>query len=343
MPVALEAVLDALHTIAPLRLAEDWDNVGLLVDHARPRRVARVLLTIDLTEAVLAEARARRAGLIVAYHPPLFRPVARLLRGDALQRVVLGAVRDGIAIYSPHTALDAVEGGVNDWLADGLGPGDRRSLAAAPTGGGQRVVATLPVAPARALADALERAGATLATSVAAGDGAIATVVADGGGDDARRALDRALAELPDEWQSRTSVMRLEPRLSRARGQGRLVELARPQRLAALVRRIKRHLRLPKLRVATAPGHERRAIRTVALCAGAGGSVVASTRADLLWTGEMRHHDVLAALARGSSVVLCDHSNTERGYLPRLARHLAELAPVEVEIAAHDREPLRVV
>ena len=59
------------------------------------------------------------------------------------------------------------------------------------------------------------------------------------------------------------------------------------------------------------------AVRTVALCPGAGGSVICSQAADLYLTGEMRHHDVLAANARGTSVILGEHSNTERGYLAR--------------------------
>ncbi|MBI5851779.1 MAG: Nif3-like dinuclear metal center hexameric protein [Planctomycetes bacterium] len=261
MPAALDDVLAVLDRIAPPALAEDWDNVGLIVD-ATPRvPVQRALLTIDLTEAVLDEAIARRCQLVVAYHPPLFAPLRRLHASDASARVVLRAVREGIAIHSPHTALDAVSAGLCDWLAEALGSGART--------------------PLRATND----------------------------GDDP------------------------------SHGPGRCVVLESPASLDEIVARIKSWLKLPALRIARAP--HAGSIRRVALCPGAGGSVLAGVNADLYWTGELRHHDVLAALARGTSVVLCEHSSSERGYLAVLRGRLAEQCPgVEFLVSAHDREPL---
>lgn len=115
------ALLAALEAVAPLALAEPWDNVGLLVDPPTPRPLRRVLLTIDLTEAVLQEALSTEADFIVAYHPPIFQPLKRLAMADARQRVLLGAIAAGLPIYSPHTALDAAAGGVNDWLLGAFG------------------------------------------------------------------------------------------------------------------------------------------------------------------------------------------------------------------------------
>jgi dinuclear metal center YbgI/SA1388 family protein len=118
---SLSAVVDALERIAPLSGASSWDNVGLLVEPMLDASAGRILLCIDLTEAVLDEAIAQRAELIVAYHPPLFGGVKRLTQSSALQRSLLRSVSAGIAIYSPHTALDAAVGGVCDWLGEGLG------------------------------------------------------------------------------------------------------------------------------------------------------------------------------------------------------------------------------
>src|SRR5688500_11304201 len=101
----LPAVLQSLEQLAPLRLAARWDNVGLLIEGTRP--VARILLCSDLGEAVLAEALADGSDLIVAYHPPLFTGVKRLTSRAASDRVLLAAIRAGIHVYSPHTALDA--------------------------------------------------------------------------------------------------------------------------------------------------------------------------------------------------------------------------------------------
>ena len=82
----------------------------LLTDH-------HLLLTIDLTEAVADEAIASKSDLIITYHPILFRPANRLDAGNAHDRTVMKLVQKNVAVYSPHTALDAVIGGVNDWLA----------------------------------------------------------------------------------------------------------------------------------------------------------------------------------------------------------------------------------
>ena len=112
----------ALEKVAPATLAAEWDNVGLLAgDAGAPCH--RVLLTIDLTAAVLDEARELGVQAIVAYHPPIFAPIKRVVKGDRASGIVHDAVRQGIAIFSPHTALDAVAGGVNDWLADAFGDG----------------------------------------------------------------------------------------------------------------------------------------------------------------------------------------------------------------------------
>lgn len=105
----LVAVLDA---IAPARFAESWDNVGLLIgDPAAP--LHHVLLTIDLGPAELEEATRLGCNAVVAYHPPIFKGIRRLLPG----MVAFEAVRLGIAVYSPHTALDVARGGTNDTLA----------------------------------------------------------------------------------------------------------------------------------------------------------------------------------------------------------------------------------
>ena len=106
----------ALDAIAPPRLAEPWDNVGLLVgDRAAP--LDRALLTIDLTRAVLDEALALGCAAVVAYHPVIFSPLKRVL-ADSLAYAL---VRRGVAVYSPHTALDVAAGGTNDVLADAVG------------------------------------------------------------------------------------------------------------------------------------------------------------------------------------------------------------------------------
>ena len=119
-------VIDALEAIAPPDYAEAWDNVGLLVG-SRTWPVEHVLLTIDLTDQVLDEAVRSSVQMIIAYHPAIFDPIRSLNDETPRQRIALYAAANGIAVYSPHTALDAAPGGINDWVAEGLGAGDGRA------------------------------------------------------------------------------------------------------------------------------------------------------------------------------------------------------------------------
>lgn len=121
----LEEVLEVMEQLAPLSLAESWDNVGLLVEPSKTRPIKSILLTNDLTDAVMEEAEMMGCDLIISYHPPLFRPIKRLVQRDWKQRLAVRAIESGIAVFSPHTSWDSVKGGVNDWLVGGLG---KRSL-----------------------------------------------------------------------------------------------------------------------------------------------------------------------------------------------------------------------
>ena len=86
-------------------------------------------------------------------------------------------------------------------------------------------------------------------------------------------------------------------------------------------------------------------MRSVAVCAGSGSSVLAGVQADLFITGEMSHHDLLNAVHCGTSVVLCEHSNTERGFLNVLQQQLHSLFEgyVEIVLSSHDRDPVEIV
>jgi dinuclear metal center YbgI/SA1388 family protein len=111
-----EKVAAALETIAPLRLAAEWDAVGLLVGSRRPG-IDRVMTCLSLTPEVACEAVRERADLVVTHHPLPFRPVDRITDGSATGSVLLELVGAGIAIWSAHTAWDSAAGGINDQLA----------------------------------------------------------------------------------------------------------------------------------------------------------------------------------------------------------------------------------
>ena len=116
----LTLVTVALESIAPLRLAADWDSVGLLVGTRRPE-IDRVMTCLSLTPEVAAEAVREQAHLVVTHHPLPFRPVPRVTADTTTGRVLLELIGAEIAVWSPHTAWDSAAGGINDQLATLLG------------------------------------------------------------------------------------------------------------------------------------------------------------------------------------------------------------------------------
>ena len=115
---------------APRELAMDWDNVGLLVGDGAAE-VRKVLVTLDITEAVAAEAVSSGADLIVAHHPMMnctWHKVQHVTADDAQGRIITALLRNGISAICMHTNLDAAEGGVNDALAEKLGLNDTKAL-----------------------------------------------------------------------------------------------------------------------------------------------------------------------------------------------------------------------
>jgi len=108
---------------APRELAQEWDNVGLLVGDP-DAAVQRILVSLDITEAVVAEAAALGADLIVAHHPVMnntWHPVQTIRTDDRQGSILTGLITNGIAAICMHTNLDAADGGVNDILAQKLG------------------------------------------------------------------------------------------------------------------------------------------------------------------------------------------------------------------------------
>lgn len=113
-------VMDVMERIAPKKLAEDWDNPGLLVGSPNDE-VRRVLVCLDVREMIVKRAAAEDFQMIVAHHPVIFRGLKKL-RTDLPDGRLLGALlRAGVAVFAAHTNLDSVEGGVNDVLAARIG------------------------------------------------------------------------------------------------------------------------------------------------------------------------------------------------------------------------------
>ncbi|HBS28083.1 MAG TPA: Nif3-like dinuclear metal center hexameric protein [Phycisphaerales bacterium] len=376
--MTLATLIDALESVAPLALAEPWDNVGLLVGDPMDALGGPVLLTIDLTPGVVDEAIALRAGAVVAYHPPIFDPIRRLGGPAPRERALLRLVRAGAAIYSPHTALDAAPGGTADWLLDASAPGEiveRRALAAhAPARNSFKVIVFVPSAPP----EVVERVRAAMANAGAGrigayeqcsfaspgrgsflgGPGTNPVVGIRGGGrlefvDEHRVEMVcpagalggvlRALRGTHPYEEPAFDVVPLAPAPDGRVGAGRLGVLRAGSTLGAVARRVGASLGV----LVSSSGDDDRPVRSIAVCPGSGASLLdaaAGAGAEVFVTGEVKHHDALRAADLGLSLVLAGHTETERGYLPTLAARLGGLlAGVRFEVSRADRPQLRAV
>ncbi|MBM3664339.1 MAG: Nif3-like dinuclear metal center hexameric protein [Actinobacteria bacterium] len=112
--------LAALDALAPARLAEEWDNVGLMVGR-RDRPVTRVIVALDLRAAVLDEAVAEGADLVLVHHPPIFPAMSAVTDARTAGALVLRAAEEQVAVVAAHTNLDSAAGGLNDQMAAALG------------------------------------------------------------------------------------------------------------------------------------------------------------------------------------------------------------------------------
>ena len=116
MVLFIQDIIDILQEIAPVELAESWDNVGLLVGN--PKAEAKALLVaLDPTTALLDEATSRGANVIITHHPAIFHPLKALRTDQPVSRFLAGAIQKNIHVIACHTNLDSAAGGVSDILA----------------------------------------------------------------------------------------------------------------------------------------------------------------------------------------------------------------------------------
>lgn len=162
-PVTVADVVSALHAWAPPALAASYDNVGLLVGDGAAA-VTGALCTLDVTEAVLDEALALGANVIVAHHPAWFGAKTRLTEADWTGRLLRRAIRQGLNLVAAHTNLDHITGGVSFRMAEQLGLAELRILEPLgtdpATGAGVIGRLAMPLAPTAFLAQVKAAFGA---------------------------------------------------------------------------------------------------------------------------------------------------------------------------------------
>jgi len=364
----IKDIAEKIEEIIPLKLAQDWDNVGLLIGDSQ-KDVKNILLTIDITCDVVAEAKKLKTDLIISYHPVIWDGLKKIT-AEGPTGVVYDLIRSGIAVFSIHTALDSAAGGVNDGLAEIVGIVDGKPIGdyvASPASDNYKLVVFVPARSAAEVSNAVFAAGAgAIGNYSHCGFGAegTGTFLPQKG---AKPAIGKkGKLEKVEEIRFETIVpaaklndaiaamIKAHPYETPAFdifklhdtgmpfGLGRIGELAKPVRVAQIIKRIKK---VTGARAVGMVGNQNRLVRRAAVCAGSCGKIINSViaaKADLYLTGELKHHQALAAQEAGLTCICLSHTVSERFILKKFAKQLQKkVKTVKISISKKDADPFK--
>lgn len=154
----IKDITSYLESIAPLSYQESYDNAGLIVG-SFDEVIRAVLISLDCTEEVVEEAIVKKCNLIIAHHPIVFKGLKKLNGSNYVERTVIKAIKNNIAIYAIHTNLDNIANGVNWFIANRLNLNNIKILAPKHDTL-MKLVSFVPIAHSEAVLDELYKAGA---------------------------------------------------------------------------------------------------------------------------------------------------------------------------------------
>lgn len=371
MAEKVQRIINIINRIAPPGLAEEWDNVGLIVgDYAAD--VERVMVSLDATEAVLDEAVRQGVQLIISHHPMVFSAMKTIRNDHPTGKLIIKAIRHGIHIFAAHTNLDIADGGVNDILAGRLELTEIKPLADISAEALYKIVVFVPGGYEEDVRIAMGEAGAgwignySHCTFQTTGTGTFKPLAGT-------KPFIGHAGELEKVKEVRLETVAPSSRLPRVikamlkvhpyeevaydiyplhnqgteTGLGRIGYLPAPMPLEDLLAKVKQILDLPQVSYI---GELHRMISKVAVLGGSGGSYIkkaAFQGADLFLTSDIKFHDGQLAESLGLALVDAGHFETEAVVLPYLVHVLQEeitreSLAVELVQSTVKTDPMRV-
>jgi dinuclear metal center YbgI/SA1388 family protein len=362
-------IIEIIDTIAPFRLAEEWDNVGLQVgDPSAP--VSRIMVSLDPGDVAVTAAVAEKCQLLLTHHPLIFRPLKTINLADSSGALIGKALRNSLSIVSLHTNYDIAEGGVNDLLAARLGVVATAPLSVTDVESLVKLAVFVPKGYEEKISQALFQFSGMLGnysecsfrveglgtfTPHAGADPFIGSVGTREYAEETRievlirkADVEQALAALTSAHPYEEPAVDLYPLLNNGvrKGIGRIGMLKQSLSLDQFVSRIKEEFAVEGLRYV---GDGSRTLGKVALCGGSGSSLLqeaSSQGADVLVTGDVKYHDAQEALALGIALVDLGHFASEfpmvEGLVSRLESELrARNFVAQLMVCTSEKDPFR--
>jgi dinuclear metal center YbgI/SA1388 family protein len=353
MSVKCQVIIEAIEKLAPRRLAESWDNVGLLLG-STAQTIRKVLLTLDVTKEVVEKAVEDGIDLIIAHHPLIFKSI-HAIRTDLPQGKILSdLLKANIAVYAAHTNLDIAAGGVNDALASVLQLNDIEPLSVSSNEKLCKLVVFIPRTHMEVVREAMTDAGAghigkySHCTFLTDGIGSFMPLdgskpfIGENGKMEyveesrletilpekiSRRVIRAMLKAHPYEEVAYDMVL-LENKGNEF-GLGRIGKLSAPILFSDFAIEVKNALGADSVNAA---GVSNAVVKKVAVCGGAGAGLLhkaAFAGADVFVTGDVKYHEAQEAIAIGMGMIDAGHFATEQPILFHLKEYLYECANKE--------------
>lgn len=334
------AIIYELEQFAPLTYQESYDNCGIQVGDAQ-MEVVGILLTLDVTEAVIEEAIARNCNMIIAHHPLIFSGIKKITGKNYVERIIIKAIQNNLLIYAAHTNMDNMQEGVNALIAKKLGVVQGRILA--PMEGLLYKLQTyVPLSHVQQVQRALFQAGAghigryEECSFISSGtgtfkpmEGSQPAIGSSGGPMEtvaeeklevlvAKHQISAVLHALRSSHLYEEVAYELIPLLNQHQhiGAGLVGKLATPMDETAFLTLLKNNMQVPCIRHTAFLG---KPIETVAICGGSGSFLLPQAigaKADILVTADFKYHQFFDA---ADKIVIADigHYESEQ-YTPEI-------------------------
>lgn len=364
-----QQIIEEFEKWSPKYLAMEGDPIGLHVGTLN-KKIEKVLVTLDVNEDVVNEAIAKGAGLIIAHHPPIFRPLKNLQTDFPQGRLMEKLIKSDIAVYAAHTNLDVAQGGVNDLLADALGLKNTRVLVPTFEAELVKIAVFVPESHEEAVREAFGKAGAgaigdyeycsytlsgtgrfrpTAEADPYIGEAGKMEVTAESKVEvvvrkqEKDRVIKAMIAAHPYE-EVAYDVFTLENK-EIAMGLGRVGSLETPLTLKEFADWTKQQLDVPSLRMV---GDPNATIKKVAVLGGDGNKYIQQAKragADVYVTGDMYFHVAQDAQAVGLNIIDPGH-HVEKVMIQGVVEHMAKQQPTwqcEFLPSKTNTEPFRFI